>query len=341
MERQSIAPRVPCESRAMRTTPILLSLSLSLTVSLLAACGDDDDARTPGACVSSADCARGSMCVDGACVPRIDAGFDAGREPPDAGPTVDFGAPDQGPMCVATETPERMCNGLDDDCNGAIDDIDVAGDGLCDCLQIGVMGNPGSLASSSFQAWLEARGTSVTRFGLDGTPLTAGQLAAFDVVILDRLVRDYSAEEAALLRDFVAAGGGVMAMTGYDGSGADRTRPNGLFVGLGVEYLSDLRNGPVTMFDSHPLTEGLSSVTFAGGYRVGEIMGTPGTRTTVARLADGAAGVAVELGEGRAFVWGDEWIQFDSQWSSMPQITQLWVNVLSWLGPRDRCVVLL
>jgi hypothetical protein len=62
---------------------------------------------------------------------------------------------------------------------------------------------------------------------------------------------------------------------------------------------------------------------------------------TVARLPDGAAGVAVELGEGRAFIWGDEWIQFDSEWSTMPEITQLWVNALGWLGPRDRCVVLL
>jgi hypothetical protein len=305
------------------------------------ACGDDDVAPRPGACAVTADCAAGARCVDGACVLRADAGRDAGEGERDAGPPPDLGARDLGPMCTASEMPERTCNRLDDDCNGAIDDIDVAGDGLCDCLQIGVMGNPGSLASSSFQAWLTARGTSVTRFSLDATPLTAEQLAMFDVVILDRLVREYSAEEAALLRDFVAGGGGVLAMTGYDGSGADRTRPNGLFAGLGIEYLPELRNGPVTMFEAHPLTEGLRSVTFAGGYRVGELAGAPGTRMTVARLPDGAAGVAVELGEGRAFIWGDEWIQFDSEWSTMPEITQLWVNALGWLGPRDRCVVLL
>jgi len=319
---------------------ILVTLSLCISVAGLVACSAEE--ITPrGGCVSTADCGAGLSCVDGACVRRPDAGVDAGAEPVDAGAPEDFGARDQGPMCMVSEAPERTCNGRDDDCNGAIDDIDVGGDGLCDCLQIGVMGNPGSLASSSFAAWLTARGTSVTRFGLDATPLTAEQLAMFDVVILDRLVREYSADEAALLRDFVAAGGGVLAMTGYDGSGADRTRPNGLFAGLGVEYLPDLRNGPVTMFESHPLTEGLSSVTFAGGYRIGEIAGAPGTRTTVARLPDGAAGVAVELGEGRAFIWGDEWIQFDSEWSSMPQITQLWVNALSWLGPQDRCVVLI
>jgi hypothetical protein len=269
-----------------------------------------------------------------------DASFPDAGERPSALPP-DLGARDSGPVCMATELPERTCNRLDDDCNGAIDDIDVAGDGLCDCLQIGVLGIPGFAPSSSFQAWLTARGTSVTRFGVDDIPLTVERLSAFDVVIVDQVIRDYAPEEAAAMRDFVAAGGGVMSMTAYNGDDDDRIWPNSLLLGLGVEYLDGLREGPVTMFESHPLTEGLSSVTFLGGYRIGEIADAPGTRTIIARVSDGAAGVAVELGEGRAFVWGDEWIQFDSEWSSMPQINDLWVNVLSWIGPRDRCVVLI
>jgi hypothetical protein len=31
------------------------------------------------------------------------------------------------------------------------------------------------------------------------------------------------------------------------------------------------------------------------------------------------------------FVWGDEWITFDSQWSSMPMIKTFWVHILGWL----------
>src|SRR5450631_3439809 len=37
-------------------------------------------------------------------------------------------------------------------------------DAACSQLNIGILGNPGSNASSNFQAWLEARGTSVQRF---------------------------------------------------------------------------------------------------------------------------------------------------------------------------------
>ena len=321
----------------MRNT-LCSALFVALCCALFASCSADDDVAA-GRCSSSGTCPVGNLCVDGRCVARTDAGrVDGGLN--DSGAGRDLSVGDIGPMCMSTETPERTCNRLDDDCNGVVDDIDVGGDGLCDCLRIGVLGMPGTLASSSFQGWLEARGTTVTRIGLDDTPLTAAQLAAFDVVVLDRLVREYTTDEAALLLAFVSGGGGLMSMTGYSGGGEDRLRPNGLLAGLGVEYIAELRSGPVTMFEPHPLTAMLTSVTFAGGYRVADLPGATSTRTVVARLTDGAAGVAIEQGEGRAFVWGDEWIQFDSEWSTMPEITRLWVNALSWLGPRDRCVVL-
>jgi hypothetical protein len=43
------------------------------------------------------------------------------------------------------------------------------------------------------------------------------------------------------------------------------------------------------------------------------------------------------MGSGRAFVWGDEWIEFDSEWMAIPQIPQLWVQVFSWLAPKTTC----
>lgn len=301
---------------------------VAFTLSIALGCGSP---ATPGSCTTADDCARGDQCIDGTCRARADSGpsrIDAGN-PIDAGP-----GRDAGPPCVPTETDETTCNLADDDCNGFIDDVDVGGDGLCDCLSIGVIGEPGTLASSSFQAWLEARGTSVVRFGLDATPLTAGALAAHDVVILDRLTREYTADEAALLYAYVEGGGGVMSMTGYTGGGEDRLRPNSLLAAIGISYVAELRNGPVTSFATHPLTQGLTSVTFAGGYRV------TGAGVAVAHLADGDAAIALELGNGRVYVWGDEWVQFDSEWSTMPEIAQFWVNAIQWLGPRDRCVVL-
>jgi hypothetical protein len=239
-------------------------------------------------------------------------------------------------MCVATESLEFSCNLLDDDCDGLIDDVDVAGDGFCDCLSIGVLGAPGPLASSSFQAWLEGRGTTVARFGEDGATLTEATFAPFDVIIVDRLPREYASEEAAALFAFVQGGGGLIVMTGHDG-GSDLPRANTLLAPFEVAYVPGLLTSPVTEWAAHPISEGIASVTFRGGYHVA----ATGASTPVASLSGEPVGVALERGTGRAFVWGDEWIEYDSEWSSMPMITQLWLNLVSWVGPQDRCLVLI
>jgi hypothetical protein len=73
-------------------------------------------------------------------------------------------------------------------------------------------------------------------------------------------------------------------------------------------------------------------VTFSGGYTLAEVAGvTGGTDTVVASLAFGPVGMAQTRGSGRVYVWGDEWVTFDSEWSTMPMIKQFWVNALGWL----------
>jgi hypothetical protein len=51
-------------------------------------------------------------------------------------------------------------------------------------------------------------------------------------------------------------------------------------------------------------------------------------------LNDPALPVAVVAtrGSGRLFLFGDEWVTFDSEWVSMPEIEQFWVNIFDWLG---------
>ena len=40
------------------------------------------------------------------------------------------------------------------------------------------------------------------------------------------------------------------------------------------------------------------------------------------------------MGTEHGFVWGDEWIEYDSEWSTMPRIPQLWLQVFTWIAPR-------
>jgi hypothetical protein len=218
----------------------------------------------------------------------------------------------------------------------------------CAPLDILILGNPGSNPSSNFQQWLMNGGATVERMQTAtlSPTITAATLQPFDVVILDQLTRDYSTAEAAILASWVSDGGGIVSLSGYQDDPTIDWRANSLLAPLSLAYSGTLMDGPVTQFAVHPITAGITSITFDGGYGIADLGGAAGTRTPIAFLPDATAGAgavpvgyAVQFGGGRAFVWGDEWIEFDSAWSMLPQIKQLWVQVLGWLAPGGNCVL--
>ncbi len=232
--------------------------------------------------------------------------------------------------CEPGPPSSETCNGVDDDCDTMIDDVDRGRDGIPDCIRIGLLGNAGAYAASDFVGWLHANGSSVERVLTDGESLTRLLLDRFDVVIIDWLTREYSSAEAGIVFEWVSGGGGLMTMTGYDNSPADLTRPNSFLTAFGLRYVAPLiHGGAVTDFSPHPTTDGLASVTFLGGYRVA-LEGTSGVVT--ARIAGEPVAVAHERGLGRVYAWGDEWVEFDSEWRAMPMIQLFWADVLSWLA---------
>lgn len=291
---------------------------------------DSGVARDTGVAADTGVPADTGVVADSGVVADTGVARDTGVVAADSGVAGDGGpAPDA--ACVPSG-PE-VCNGRDDDCDGFADNVDVGDDGIYDCLRIGIFGGPGANASSDFQAWLQTNGTTVTRlFTSSSSTITPAILANLDVVILDRLPRDYTPAEAAVFTRWIEAGGGVVSMSGYSGGPADVTRPNSLLVEVGGAYGGALASGPVTRFNPHPLTTGIGSITFLGGFGV-TAMPTVGTSTVVARLPDARpAGIAFERGRGRVFMWGDEWIEFDSEWRQMPQIAVFWGNILGWLA---------
>ena len=297
---------------------------------LLASCSSDDSGVAPAKNASggSAGTAAADASSGGSAGSGGSGGTGGGIIEPDAG------------SCIPTRAKEALCDGKDDDCNGKIDDVDVGGDGICDCLRIGIIGSPGSNPSANFQAWLEAKGTSVERTHKTATEsFDAPLLDKYDVLILDRLPREYTTTEAGALATWVEAGGGFISMTGYTGNPAPDFYTNTLLAPFGLSYQPGLQSEPVTNFASHPVTQGLTSVTFLGGYVVADAGGTPGTSTVIGSISAGPIAYAHERGKGRAVIWGDEWIEFDSEWQTLPEIQQLWVNVMAWLGPQDSCEV--
>lgn len=231
--------------------------------------------------------------------------------------------------CVASG-PE-VCDGVDNDCDGLIDDVDAGGDGIYDCQKVLFLGPPGLRPSADFDAWARGNGTLVTRMVDPNVMVTAELLAPFDLVLIDRISRAYSAEEAAALAAWVNGGGGVMALSGYLGGPSDKDFPNSLVAGLGIGFTGNLLSGPVTTFAADPLTTGLSSVTFAGGFGVA-VDAAADRPVLVGKVGAQVVAASVRHGAGRVYLWGDEWVTFDSEWAGSAEIRQFWVDAFGWLG---------
>jgi hypothetical protein len=239
-----------------------------------------------------------------------------------------------GDQCLDSEV---LCDGLDEDCNGMIDDLDAGMDGFCDCYRIGIIGNKGSNPGANFELWLEDKGTTATRFGtMVDHQLTEQELAAFDILIIDRLTHEYSPQEAAILQTWVEAGQGVISMAGYANNATDVTQQNSLASATGLSYSAPIYIDPVEVWENHPITDGAQSVQIYGGWRVngpGEVFVRPQGEP------NNSLGTATMVGMGAGIVFSDEWISFDSEWNQIPEIEVFWSNMIEWVGPKNFCIL--
>jgi hypothetical protein len=249
----------------------------------------------------------------------------------------------------------ELCDGIDNDENGITDDVDAGGDGVCDCLSIATIGRigPWSDGGNIFADWLNAR-TPQGAVALDDQVLTSELLAPLQVIVvlhagtMEIVANDgditpahhaFTDAEVAAFSAWVQNGGGVMTTIGYYGDEASEVENvNRLLQPLGLGYsttrldLSDF----VRSWDEHPVTMGVSSIFTDNGVE------PEGNGTTVARgTGDRVALQVLQAGSGRAVVWGDEWITYDSEWVDVEeqQVELFWLNILKWLSPEKTCQV--
>lgn len=240
----------------------------------------------------------------------------------------------------------EVCDGVDNDANGVIDDVDKGGDGICDCLRIATLGVPGTWGSGNvFAAWLSAR-SDLGAKSLDGQTLTKQLLDGYEVIVaqdLSKMARAYAPQEVSALLEWVKAGGGFMTLIGY-GEPTERTNVNTLLAAFGMGYgeqqILQKKGGstvPITVWTPHPVTAGVTLVGVDNGYPVtgtGAVLGREGAFDLLK---------AQEVGQGHVLTWGDEWITYDSEWSGHPdyQVERLWLNAIKWLTPAKQCQVAL
>jgi hypothetical protein len=95
---------------------------------------------------------------------------------------------------------------------------------------------------------------------------------------------------------------------------------------------------PVTHWkDIAILTEAISRIGVDNGYPV--LGGTPVAWEPA--QDDWNIGAIATPENGHVFVWGDEWVTYDSEWTGHPdyQVERFWQNALKWLSPDKVCQI--
>jgi hypothetical protein len=191
-----------------------------------------------------------------------------------------------------------------------------------------VLGVQGAMPTTMFNAWITSHTNN--RGDIAGnTTITDANLAQTELIVLIAPQRLYTAPEAQAIAKVVERGGALLVVSGYE-DGTDRDNANAALSAMNVSVDRPITlDGPVTNLAQHPITANVVSLPFSGGYRV-----TAGAQASPLGEVNGiVVGYAYEHQLGRAMVWGDEFVTFDSQWS--PDVTTFWDNAFDWVWPTQ------
>ena len=328
----------------------ILALNLLLVSSGCGAAGGDQGAYSPASAGGTSSASAGTST-------STTAGTSASATGGSSPLVLNVGGSDVGGggSMPGSGTAEQ-CDGIDNDANGIIDDVDAGHDGICDCLNIATIGHigPWSNGGNVFAAWLDSR-SPLGAVALADEQLTAETLKRFQVIVVlhagtNEASNDggvtapahhaFSDQEVSAFQSWVRSGGGVMTTIGYTGDGLiELANVNKLLASVGMGYSTTKMDltGDIQQWAAHAVSDGISNIFTQNGGQPDDSNGT-----SIAWNNDGK--VALQVGQadaGRVAVWGDEWITYDSEWADVSgqQVEHFWLNLLKWLSPEAQCQV--
>jgi len=260
--------------------------------------------------------------------------------------------------------------------------------GNCSCINIASIGHEGvwgpcsSDSTTALQNWLNTQSTAkVDNYDTTKPTLTPAFLAQYDVLILQWMVENgkqnddgaawvFSPAEISALEAWTKAGGGIIALSGYQCNGQgctiyDTAAPNQLLSFTDISYNNDdvlddtgsdyycwggavPLGGPVQVpagGDAGPISPSVapsfgswdqSSPIGAHINDVGAYIGRSINSTTATvDNTDGTHKYAVheQVGQGHVFVFGDEWVTYSGEWLG----TASCISPSMFTSPYDPC----
>jgi hypothetical protein len=239
---------------------------------------------------------------------------------------------DGNPLNIGSEV---ACDGIDENGNGIIDDVDKGRDGLCDCLRIGFLGELASDAGNrtgAFQSWLEERSDIPVTLIPSTAALSPDSLAGLQVLVVGNMAQrassgGYSPAEVSAFEQWIAvAGGGAITLAGYSNRENDVVPTNQLLAPAGLAYDYQGRGAGVLGVGAPPvLVRGIAApehpsmdnLTALGVYAAYPIVGDG---EVIVREGEFTLAMAKQHGEGHVFAFAYEWITQDALWLPMTNV---------------------
>lgn len=256
---------------------------------------------------------------------------------------------------------------------------------VCSCVKVaswGALGNfgavPGMDGQDAIVAWLNQNSTGEAEYFATKPPITTESLASFHVIIIQDVSAwaAFTAEEKAAFEAWVREGGGVMSLNGYLEDANEMANVNDLLAFTGMSYIpaSDTSNEaermtqlgkchycygaavPQAGWTEHPIG---ANMKFVGAFHGRAV--TPGDATIVAQENGNVLGAAAQYDEGYVFMFHDEWVTYNSQWTGVGlmddcriendhdmecwtehptlkySLPQFWYNSLQWVSGSPTC----
>jgi len=260
-------------------------------------------------------------------------------------------------------------------------DLGATGGVSGECIKIatwGALGTwgavPGMDGQDAITTWLNDTSTGEAEYFATKPAMTTEALAAYKVIILQNLNGwSFTTDEKAAFEGWVRAGGGVVSLAGYSDQPSEAAPTNDLLAFTGLSYVGlsgagDISTSPKQSCSycvgnsdaqggwdlAHPISANITAVGALWGRSV-----SAGVGATVATWDGKRAGATVDLDAGRAFLFHDEWVTYNSQWNGSSlqqdcrtggdqacqmahptityQIPQFWYNAIKWLAHEPSC----